>query len=79
MPRKGLNKKYPDLRCTTWCFTLNNYTWQEIGHLMESVEPSSERVVASIAWSEEVGGKKNKPHLQGFIQLYKKSMYLVYL
>jgi len=74
MPRKGLNKKYPDTRYTTWIFVLNNYKWQEIARLQESVEPSDNRLIASIAWSEEIGGKKNVPHLQGFIQFYKKSM-----
>jgi len=74
MPRKGSKKYKHSAEYTTWCFTLNNYKWQEIARLQESVEPSDNRLIASIAWSEEIGGKKNVPHLQGFIQVYKKSM-----
>jgi len=78
MPRKG-SKKYKSNKVqqfTTWVFTLNNYDEMDEYALQELTFPHEERKVASIAWSREIGGKKKTPHLQGFIQLYKKSMLL---
>lgn len=78
MPRKG-SKKYKykgDVQFTTWVFTYNNWTEDDEAFLQELTFPSADRKVASIAWSREIG-KKGTPHLQGFLQLYKKSMYLI--
>lgn len=41
--------------------------------LQEHTFPTPDRKVASIAWAEEIGAK-GTPHLQGFVQLYKKGM-----
>jgi len=74
MPRKG-SKKYKyktDAQFTTWTFTLNNYTFSEQCGMQELTFPSPNRIIASIAWSEEIGEKKGTPHLQGFLQTYKK-------
>lgn len=76
MPRRG-SKKYkskPVLQYTTWVFSLLNWTWDELAALSELTFMSPERKVASIAWSEEICPKTGTPHLQGFLQLYKKSM-----
>jgi len=76
MPRKG-SKKYKyksDVQFTTWVFTHNNYTEDDEAYYQELTFPSADRKVASIAWAREIG-KKGTPHLQGFLQLYKKSMY----
>jgi len=78
--QRSRNRVYESsFQCTTWIFVLNNYTFQELIFLSESVHPSDARVIASIAWSEEIGGKKNIPHLQGFLQTYKKGKFLTYL
>jgi len=75
MPRAG-SKKYVNtsLQYTSWIFTLNNYTFDEQIFMQEQTFPSPDRKVASIAWSEEIGAS-GTPHLQGFMQFYKKSMY----
>jgi len=78
MPRPG-SKKYASSKVpqyTSWTLTLNNYTEEEVMLLGSLILPHEDRVIASIAWSEEVGGKKKVPHLQGFLQTYKKSMQL---
>jgi len=70
--KKVEEKKYPNYQHTTWVFTLNNYTFEEMLGLQELTFPSNDRIIASIAFSEEVGGRKATPHLQGFLQTYKK-------
>jgi len=77
MPRKG-SKKYKykkDAQFTTWCFTHNNWTENDEAYYQELTFPSPDRKISSIAWAREIG-KKGTPHLQGFLQLYKKSMKL---
>lgn len=75
MPRKGSklikNTQKLNYRHTSWCFTLNNYTFEDQLALQESTFPSNNRIIAAIAWSEEIGAK-GTPHLQGFLQCYKK-------
>jgi len=76
MPRKGSKKyKYKNAQFTTWVFTHNNYTENDEAYYQELTFPSPDRKVSSIAWAREIG-KKGTPHLQGFLQLYKKSMSL---
>lgn len=69
---KKVETKYPNYQYTTWVFTLNNYTFEEMLGLSELTFPSNERVISGIAFTPEVGGKKATPHLQGFLQCYKK-------
>jgi len=72
MPRKGSKKyKNKNAQYTTWTFTLNNYTFEEQCGMQELTFPAPDRVISSIAWSEEIG-EKGTPHLQGFLQTYKK-------
>lgn len=73
MPRKG-SKKYKHPQFTTWCFTHNNWTENDEAYYQELTFASPDRKVSSIAWAREIG-EEGTPHLQGFLQLYKKSMY----
>lgn len=70
------------LRTTNWVFTLNNYTEEEVTHIQMQADPElngSPTNVAFVAFSFEIGGKKGTPHLQGFLQLYKKGIIFYYI
>jgi len=64
-----------------YCFTLNNYTDNDIAALMEYLRVYNEEdcpnweyenpIFRYICWGFEVG-KQNTPHLQGFIMFYNK-------
>lgn len=49
-------------RHRAWCFTLNNYTPEEVTHLKNVA-------CKYIVWGEEKGEEKGTPHLQGYIEL----------
>ena len=53
-------------RASRWCFTLNNYTADEV----EAIErKSSDRELCTyIVYGKEVG-ESNTPHLQGYLEL----------
>lgn len=56
-----------------WCFTLNNYTDQDVERLNALVDQSN--VVSYIIFGKE-RGDSGTPHLQGFVQLNKRSSML---
>lgn len=79
MPRRLGQKKRVRQRTTNWVFTLNNYTTEETERIQMLAEPEllgHPTNVAFVAFSFERGGKNNIPHLQGFLQLYKKGTFL---
>lgn len=51
-------------RSTRWVFTLNNYTDDDVNHLITTLEP----VTKYLVFGREVG-ESGTPHLQGFFQL----------
>lgn len=52
-----------------WCFTLNNWTEEELGHLrLASLDDN----FAFIGWAQEVAPSTGTPHLQGSFSLVKK-------
>lgn len=51
-------------RCMRWVFTLNNYTDDDVNHLVSVLEPTCHYLV----FGREVGDS-GTPHLQGFFQL----------
>lgn len=51
-------------RVCRWVFTLNNYTDDEVNHLVTALEPATTYLV----FGREVG-ESGTPHLQGFFQL----------
>lgn len=64
-----------------WCFTLNNYTEDEVlllGGLTNEPHPFeiSSSVVKALACSEEIAPVTGTPHLQGYLQLSKKGTFL---
>lgn len=52
-----------------WCWTLNNYTEQEVADIAGAVEANA---AAYICYGEEVGSG-GTPHLQGYLELSKRS------
>lgn len=79
MPRQRIDKRIR-VRTTNWCFTLNNYTPEEVTLLQMAADPElngSPTNVAFCAFSFEVGGKKKVPHLQGFLQLFNKGIFFL--
>lgn len=79
MPRKKKSKKKykASLQSSNWCFTWNNYCWEDIVFISALIyEPESNKfnksVVRFIACSQELGEKKKTPHLQGYLQMSKK-------
>lgn len=66
VPEKVGNTKQPS-NCRYWCFTLNNYTKQDISGIISS---NSSRIWRFV-FQEETGDKSEEnfgtPHLQGFI------------
>lgn len=55
---------------TAWCFTLNNYTEDERSAIQELCASGS---VQYLCFGEEVGGINAVPHLQGYLELSRKS------
>jgi len=51
-----------------WCFTLNNYTDEEMEQI-KNLAPSG--IIQYIAFGEEIG-EEGTPHLQGYLRLNKK-------
>lgn len=51
-------------RC--YCFTLNNYTDEDIAQLVNVKPP-----IKAIGWGREVGEEEHTPHLQGYLELTK--------
>lgn len=49
-----------------WCFTLNNYSPDDISMLC------SNSSIEKYVFQEEIGKETNTPHLQGYIAFYKK-------
>lgn len=59
---KGNTKPSPsEKRCRKWCFTLNNYSENEITQIHKDFENDK------IIYGKEVG-ENNTPHLQGYIE-----------
>jgi len=59
-------------RATTWVFTLNNYDDDDLTRLQELTFPSSTRSISTIGFQEEIAPTTGTPHLQGFLQCFKK-------
>ncbi len=55
------------IRSTRWCFTLNNYSPEEVALLQEHVLLETSKV-KFLTWGEEVG-EEGTPHLQGCVFL----------
>jgi len=51
-------------RCTRWVFTLNNYTDEDVNHLITVLEP----LTTYLVFGREIGDSGTE-HLQGFFQL----------
>lgn len=66
-PRKGKGKKR-DNPVKRWCFTLNNYTDEDLQHLKEVI--TEESCLYAIIGKEV--GENETPHLQGFVNLKVK-------
>ena len=54
----------PRHRCLRFCFTLNNYTPEEVSVLREKIAPFAKYLI----YGEEVG-ESGTPHLQGYIEV----------
>lgn len=50
-----------------WCFTLNNYSVDDITQILEILEIKSKKYIF-----QEERGENNTPHLQGYIECIKK-------
>ena len=57
-------------RAKNWCFTVNNYTDDNIAHLRSLGDND---VVSYIIFGKEVAPTTNTPHLQGYIALKKQT------
>lgn len=57
-----------------WCFTLNNYTKDELNHL-ESLWSKNTDTITYIIVAEEIGENKT-PHIQGFISFTTRKTFL---
>lgn len=64
------NKSPPKKRTAAskkWCFTLHNYSQEDIGSLIKVFEK-----LGKYFFAEELGKSEETPHLQGFVVLDKK-------
>lgn len=75
MPRdKGQKKRAEQIRSTNWVFTLNTPTEEESDGLAHIVDMEGSNI-AFIAFSEETGKKRNRLHLQGYIQTKTRGIF----
>lgn len=72
MPKKPTDPS--NFQSTNWCFTWNNYKLENIEWIIDYMG-DPDRAIAFLAYSEEVGDK-GTPHLQGYLQMFKKCMLL---
>lgn len=63
LPRKEIQSK-------RWCFTLNNYTDIEYGHIINVC--IDQNIVQEFIIGKEIGKQNGIPHLQGYIEFKKK-------
>lgn len=67
---EGNTKPPPNTRSRKWCFTLNNYTDENLTQILKYIEASTD---TQYIIGKEVGEEKT-PHLQGFISFkFQKS------
>jgi len=66
VPAKVGNTKQPS-NCRYWCFTLNNYTKQDISGILSSNSSKICRFVFQEETGDETEENYGTPHLQGFI------------
>lgn len=57
--------------CKKWCFTINNYNFEEVEELKLFCSKSSKFYIVG----QEIGEKCNTPHLQGYIELTDKKRF----
>lgn len=57
-------------RTRNWCFTLNNYTEEDVSRL--SVE---DKQIRYLIFGKELGDKEQTPHLQGFVIFYNQKTF----
>jgi hypothetical protein len=67
-------QKFGSMSGKHWCFTLNNYTGDNLKRLDSLVE--TEEIVTYLIYGREVG-ESGTPHLQGFISFSKAVRMLV--
>lgn len=76
--RSAKSGRQPQQR--NWCFTLNNYTESEVDSIPDSIgrpfgKGSEPNAIVFVGVAEEVG-ESGTPHLQGYLQLRKKGMWI---
>lgn len=63
----------PKSRGRAFCFTLNNYTQENITALRELVHPDQGCITKYVVFQYEIGERCGTPHLQGFVQLLQSA------
>lgn len=66
----GGNTSNPRLRCRKWCFTLNNWTNDELSQLAQGFE----KLGAKCIIGSEVG-EEGTPHLQGYCEFQNQASF----